>query len=195
MSMPPATLENQLRAPTGASDVAPTLKDYGVVTLALLVFAGWLTLITQQRSGSPVRGEALLAPLLTLVLLVGLVWLVMLVFRNYAILKGLISGTYYKRFDVDPPPDWVERPARTFNNLMQVPPLFYLLCVLMLLTQRVDGAQLALAWTFVAARWLHAFIYMIWNYLPARFGAFVASCVTLCVLYVRFALQVTDLVP
>jgi hypothetical protein len=91
------------------------------------------------------------------------------------------------------PPEWVERPARVFNNLMQVPPIFYLLCVLMLHTGRVDAAQLVLAWTFVAARYAHALVYAVWNYLPARFGTFVASFIALVVLCVRFALQTADL--
>src|SRR5688572_11535024 len=126
----------------GVRDVAPTHKDYALVAVGLSAYAGVLTQLTLSRSGSPVRAETLMGPMLTLALLIALVWIVMGVFRNYAVLKGIISGNYYRRFDVDAPPDWVERPARTFNNLMQVPQLFYLVCVLMLITQRVDAAQL-----------------------------------------------------
>jgi hypothetical protein len=176
-----------------AVDTPPSLADYARVSVGLTLFAGWLTWVVQRPEAPSMRPSELLAPMLALVALVGLVWLAAVVFRNYAILSGLISGNYYRRFDGELPPDWIERPARTFNNLMQVPPLFYLLCVLMLQTGRLDAAQLLLAWTFVAARYAHACIYMVWNHLPSRFGTFVASFVTLIVLYVRFALQTADL--
>jgi hypothetical protein len=164
-----------------------------MVGMGLSLYAGVISYLTLTSSGAPVHADTLLGPILALALLIALVWIVMGVFRNYAILKGIITGNYYRRFDVDAPPDWVERPARTFNNLMQVPQLFYLVCVLMLITQRVDAAQLALAWAFVTMRWLHAIVYMGWNHLPTRFGAFMASFITLITLYVRFALQVGDL--
>lgn len=171
----------------------PSHADYAKVGVGLTLFAGWVTFVVQRTwVVAPQPGE-LLGPMLAMVLLVALVWGVGLIFRNYAVLSGLISGNYFRRFDVDPPPDWVERPARTFNNLMQVPPLFHLVCVLMMQTGRVDRAQLILAWTFVAARSAHALIYMVWNHLPSRFGTFVLSFVTLLVMYVRFALQASDL--
>jgi hypothetical protein len=193
-----ATLTSASRTPTSTAavptvDTPPTLTDYARVSVGLTLFAGGLTFAVQRPWTFSVHANQLLGPLLALTLLIALVWLVMLVFRNYAILSGLISGTYYRRYDGDTPPEWVERPGRTFNNLMQVPPMFYLLCLLMLQTGRVDAAQLVLAWTFVAARYAHAFVYSVWNHLPWRFGTFVASFATLIVLYVRFALQTSDL--
>jgi hypothetical protein len=136
----------------------------------------------------------MLAPLLALAALVGVVWVAMAVLRNFAILSKRSSGLYYYAYDHDHPPDWVERPARTFNNLMQVPTLFYVLCALILITRRVDAAQLTLAWAFVALRALHAIIYILCNHLPGRFGSYVAGVVTLAVLWFRFASQAWDLV-
>ncbi|HEX6243956.1 MAG TPA: MAPEG family protein [Polyangiales bacterium] len=174
-------------------DTPPTLTDYARVSVGLTLFAGWLTFVVQRPWTHTVRPAELLGPLLALIALVFVAWAVTLVFRNYAILRGITSGAYYRRYEGELPPEWVERPARTFNNLMQVPPMFYLVCLLMLHTGRVDAAQLVLAWTFVAARYAHACVYSMWNHLPSRFGTFLASFVTLIVLYVRFALQTADL--
>jgi hypothetical protein len=105
-------------------------------------------------------------------------------------LRGLARGDYY--LDYAPaklPPDWIERPARTFNNLMQLPALFYVVCLLMLATGVVDRPQIIMAWVFVALRAAHALIYMVWNHVPARFSAYVAGFVTLCFLWVRFAIS------
>jgi hypothetical protein len=68
-----------------------------------------------------------------------------------------------------------------------VPTLFYVICLLMLVTRRADEAQEALAWTFVAWRALHAALFITLNSLPYRFASWVSSCITLGVLWYRFA--------
>ena len=83
----------------------------------------------------------------------------------------------------------IERPARTFNNLMQLPVLFYLVCILMMVTNTLDRAQLALAWVFVATRAVHAVIYIAVNHVPARFTAWLCGAIAVFVLWTRFAIQ------
>lgn len=87
----------------------------------------------------------------------------------------LQTGEYYRRYDLAPPPEWVERPARVYNNLMEFPTVFYALCLLLMYSDAVDGPQWVLAWTFVLLRWAHAVAYLVWNYLPTRFGLYFAS--------------------
>jgi len=70
-----------------------------------------------------------------------------------------------------------------------LPLLFYVACVLMLVTGKFDGAQIALAWVFVLTRGIHAIIHIGFNHVPLRFAAFFAGSVTLGVLWVRFAAQ------
>jgi hypothetical protein len=177
-------------APRQASaEPQPTLGNYAAVTGLLACFGVALYAGVARIGSSPRAAQALLGPIFALAALVGLVWLLMLSFRNYAILRNIASATYYAAYQHATPPDWVERPARTFNNLMQIPTMFWLVCVLMMITSRVDAAQLLLAWVFVSARALHALVYMIWNYLPARFGIWTAGTITLVVIWVRFALQ------
>jgi hypothetical protein len=72
-------------------------------------------------------------------------------------------------------------------NLLEVPVLFYLVCVLMIVTGDFDPIQLTLAWVYVAARFVHAVIYIGLNYVPARMTAYVCSCIALIVMWVRFA--------
>jgi hypothetical protein len=166
----------------------PTLRNYAAVSAALACFGVALYAGIHATWALP-PPDALLGPIFVLAGLVGVVWVLMVSFRNYAILRNIASATYYAAYQRAAPPDWVERPARTFNNLMQIPTLFWCVCALMMITRRLDGAQLFLAWVFVAARVMHALVYMIWNYLPARFGIWTAGTITLVVLWVRFALQ------
>ncbi len=92
----------------------------------------------------------------------------MLVFRNVAVIRGAASVRYFRTYAENAPEEWVERPARTFMNLLEVPLLFYVLCLLMLQNGRWDGVQISLAWLFVALRGVHFLVYIGCNYVPLR---------------------------
>jgi hypothetical protein len=111
------------------------------------------------------------------------------VVRNLAVFRGTVSARYYLDYVSEVPSEKLERPARTFNNLLQVPMLFYAACALMMATGNVDAAQVTIAWLYVALRVLHAVVYIAFNRLAYRFSLFAASCIALGVLWTRFALQ------
>jgi hypothetical protein len=135
------------------------------------------------------KPEALIQPVVALVGLTALVWCLMVVWRNLAVIRGNVPVRYFRTYASDAPAEWVERPTRAYMNLLELPLLFYVACALMLVTGKFDGAQVALAWVFVLTRYVHAFIHIGFNYVPLRFTAFFAGSVTLGVLWVRFAAQ------
>jgi hypothetical protein len=189
MSNPVSNATGQLLNPPVSAIQAVRLSDYAQVTVFLTAVGAGLYGVAQLRNDGTLRAELLLGPIFALVSLTALIWLLMVVVRNAAVLRGLVSPEYYLAYTAKAPPDWIERPARTFNNLMQVPAMFYVVCALMIVTHSVDRSQLAYAWIYVALRLLHACIYIRWNYLPYRFATWAASCVTLGVIWVRFASQ------
>lgn len=77
-----------------------------------------------------------------------------------------------------------------FNNLLQVPTLFYVLCLAM--AQRGGGGELFLtgAWAYVLLRVLHSAIQITHNRVPHRFYAWLASNLILIALWVGFAVDV-----
>jgi hypothetical protein len=117
------------------------------------------------------------------------VWLLMVVFRNIAFIRGKVSERYFQTFTVDAPAEWVERPTRAYMNLLELPILFYVAAALMLITQTFDSVQVSLAWLFVFTRCAHAFIYIAFNYIPLRFVSYLTGVITLGVLWARFAEQ------
>jgi hypothetical protein len=176
------------QAPAQAPALKVSLSDYyrvGAILVAYSVGLAFITRIPPSGVPSPIR---LIPPIASLAALTGVVWVLMVVVRNVTILRGITQAGYYVNYLDDPPPEWVERPARLFNNLFQAPVLFYLVCVLMMLTGRVDESQIALAWVYVATRVVHAIIYLGWNYVPFRFAAWNASTIALAVIWTRFAL-------
>jgi len=169
----------------------PPTKVYLLLCLVTGAFGALLVAIVRgslRVPAGPVSPRGLIAPITALAAVTGVVWLLMLVARNVAVARGTASVRYYKLYGAaDAPPEWVERPARTFMNLLEVPVLFYLVCVLMIVTGDFDPVQLTLAWVYVAARIAHAAIYLASNYVPMRLAAYVSSCAVLIVMWVRFA--------
>jgi hypothetical protein len=164
------------------------LRAYAGPGVLIGAAVGWLVRVNAGPSVD-VAPEALIRPLVALVALTGAVGLAMVFSRNIAVLLGRASVQYFADYKSDAPDERIERPARAFNNLMQVPILFYVACILMLVTRRADHTQLTIAWTFVVLRALHAAFYIAVNYVPYRFALWLSSCIALGVLWVRFALS------
>lgn len=163
---------------------------YLLIGAILAAFVALLTGVVWMIPAQRVQDAAVIQPVVALVVLTAIVALFMLVYRNLALLRGAASARYFKTFMADQPAEWVERPARTYMNLLELPVLFYVVCLLMLTTRRLDSIQVALAWVFVATRYAHAFIYIGFNYVPVRFVAFLSGVLTLVVIWTRFALQI-----
>src|SRR5712691_3668382 len=127
---------------------------YLLVGVILAAFVAVLVAVVRTESAHIVQGAAaaLIQPVVALVVLTAIVGLMMVVYRNVALIRGKASGLYFKTFTADMPAEWVERPTRTYMNLLELPVLFYVVCLLMLTTGRFDPVQVSLAWVFVITR-------------------------------------------
>lgn len=168
------------------------LTQYGLLTSLLLAFVAvlWFTLGQAPDEAFAQEQRLLIQPIIALFALTAVVWLLMFAFRNIAVARGVASLRYYRTYGTDAPPEWVERPARTFMNLLEVPVLFYVVCILMLQTAQWDATQVSLAWLFVATRTLHALVYIAVNYVPLRLATYLMGCITLAAMWWRFAAAV-----
>jgi len=165
------------------------LRQYGLIVSLLFAFLAGLWLVMARPPAlETLEPRQLVLPVIALVALTAVVWLLMFVYRNVAVAGGKASIRYYEAYTGETPPEWVERPARTFMNLLEVPVLFYVVCILMLQTGSWDGTQVALAWLFVAMRVLHAAVYIGLNVVPLRLVTYVMGCITLGVIWSRFAI-------
>jgi hypothetical protein len=164
---------------------------YLLLGALLAAFVAVLVAVVRMTPASAhaVQSAALLQPVVALVVLTAIVGLMMVVYRNVAVIRGAASQRYFRTFTADTPAEWVERPTRTYMNLLELPVLFYVVCLLMLTTGRFDSVQVSLAWVFVITRYVHAFIYIGFNYVPLRFAAFLTGVFTLAVIWTRFAEQ------
>jgi len=84
-------------------------------------------------------------------------------------------------------PDDVRIPNRNYMNLLELPVLFYVACLVLYVTGKVDGWSLGLAWAFVALRIAHSVVHLTYNHVIHRMRVFALSVFVLFVLWVRIA--------
>ncbi len=77
--------------------------------------------------------------------------------------------------------------SNSLANQFQLPIIFYVLSLTLLQLGQVDWVVLGLAWWFVTLRWIHAYVHVTSNYIPMRFGSFLASSLGLLALFVYTA--------
>jgi hypothetical protein len=84
-------------------------------------------------------------------------------------------------------PGAVSLPNRNFMNLLELPLLFYVVCIALYVTLSVDAHALVLAWLYFALRVGHSLVHLTYNNVFHRLGVYAASGVVLALLWLRFA--------
>lgn len=87
-------------------------------------------------------------------------------------------------------PDWLDRPRRNYNSLLQMPVLFYAVIALELARDGVDQLQVQLAWTYVLVRVIHSGVYIAFNPLVLRMVLLAASAAILAGMWIRLVVSV-----
>ncbi|MEX0619670.1 MAG: MAPEG family protein [Pseudohongiellaceae bacterium] len=80
---------------------------------------------------------------------------------------------------------------RNFMNLLEVPVLFYVVCIILYVSQGVTSLLFVLAWAYVACRVFHSLVHLTYNRVIHRLGLFAASNLVLLALWVMTALDLT----
>lgn len=121
---------------------------------------------------------SLFYPMLLLILHTLLVAAYMGYRRYTAISRGETGVDYYKLY-VGEEHEPLRKVARHFSNLLEVPPLFYLLTIVAVISHLTGALLVALAWAYVVLRLVHSYIHLGSNYVPMRFRVFALSMLVL----------------
>jgi len=132
------------------------------------------------------------APVIALVLWTFVMWVWLYATRIPALSKHGIA--YDPRmpnetFTARMPPA-VRWKADNYNNLMEQPPIFYAVAIVLALSDAGGGASLWLAWGYVAARVAHSLVHALINVVVIRFVLFAIASAVLLALTIRAALVV-----
>ena len=110
--------------------------------------------------------------------------------RLISVRRRQVHPRYYVLMSGDTPPDYVQKVGRNMANLLEVPVLFYLLAVLVILFEISSQLLFDLAWLYVVLRLVHSIIHISYNNVPHRLIVFVLSVVTLMIMWLQFMMLV-----
>lgn len=110
--------------------------------------------------------------------------------RLISVRRRQVHPRYYVLMSGDTPPDYVQKIGRNMANLLEVPVLFYLLAVLVILFEISSQLLVDLAWLYVVLRLVHSIIHISYNNVPHRLIVFVLSVVTLMIMWLQFIMLV-----
>ncbi len=130
--------------------------------------------------------DAIFLPVTVLALLTFTVLLLVPIRRVGASRAGRVGPGDFRYGESARVPGDVSLPNRNYMNLLELPLLFYVLCVILFVTKRVDQAYLWLAWSYVGFRVLHSLVHLGYNDVLHRLAMFAASNVVLLIMWLRF---------
>jgi uncharacterized MAPEG superfamily protein len=93
-------------------------------------------------------------------------------------------------FQGSPEPEFLAKPTRHYVNLFETPVLFYAACLAAMVTGVTGPVVLGLAWTYVAARAVHAWVHLGANRVRHRLRAFALGWICLLALWISVGVGV-----
>lgn len=141
------------------------------------------------------QNPAILYPIFALATWTALVLLLIPFYRVRAGRRREIVTNDFKFGESASVPSYVSIPNRNYMNLLELPVLFYVVCLLLYVTAGTSLNTLTLAWTYVALRVVHSLIHLSYNNVIHRLAAFALSNFALVVLWVFAAMHVVSGTP
>lgn len=121
------------------------------------------------------KQTAILWPVLGLIAWTFLVLVQVPIRRFRAYFAGRVVASDFRFGESGNVPADVGLPNRVFMNLVEVPILFYVVCILFLVTNNVTLVGVSFAWLYFGLRVAHSLIYLTYNHVVHRFAVFAAS--------------------
>lgn len=126
----------------------------------------------------------LILPMAAMVFLTVIVLTTLFRRRVRAVRSQQVSLSYYSTYQGATEPEFAAQASRHFSNLFEAPTLFYIACLAAMASQRVTTLFVALAWGYVVARYVHAYVHLGSNRIGNRVRIYFASWVILVVMWI-----------
>ena len=132
----------------------------------------------------------MLYPIFAMFMLTMTVFILNLIVRVRAVTSGKVPVTYFKTFEGPAADRQLTQFSNHIRNLFEMPVLFYVVSLAIMILGKVDPAYILLGWLFFVCRVVHSFIHLTYNKVPHRLAAFMASNTVLVVMWVKLVLAV-----
>ena len=134
----------------------------------------------------------ILWPVIAQVVLAFAVYVVLGIRRSEAVRSGAAKVGQFRTRTTEP--DVSATAANNVLNQFELPVLFYVGCLALLMITGVSYLTLTLAWLFVLTRYCHAWVHLTSNYLRLRSALFFAGAVLVALLWLCLALKLAGVV-
>jgi len=139
----------------------------------------------------------MLLPMVILVFFTFGVMFWMLKLRIQAVVKDGFDPKYFRLYDdkqsSTPMPEYLAKVTQHYQNLLEMPPLFYVALILLASLNITDTFYVVLSWGFLFARFYHSYIHTTHNRIIKRRNSFAISLAILMILWVRIAIELITL--
>ncbi len=108
-------------------------------------------------------------------------------------MTGKINPVYFRLFQGYEAPDSVIKSTRQWANLFEAPVLFYVVCILIIITNTSNVWFARLAWCYVVARIVHSIIHITYNKVMHRLSAFMVSQLALLIMWILLIFEIQAL--
>ena len=112
------------------------------------------------------------------------------ILRVRAVVKGRIPRNAFRLGESPAVPDDVAVANRNFMNLLEMPLLFYVVCIALYTTRNVAHGPVVLAWVYVSLRLVHSAVHLTTNRVLQRLVVFAASNFVLLAIWISFMRRV-----
>ena len=129
---------------------------------------------------------SIFVPMSALAILTFVVLLLIPYKRIMASLDKKVSADDFAYGESKRVPGDVSLPNRNMMNLLEVPVLFYVLCLALFISGNVTPFFVNLAWLYFALRLAHSVVHLSYNNVLHRLACFAGSNVVLIVMWIQF---------
>jgi len=138
------------------------------------------------------NNSPILAPVIALAAWTMFMWIWMYLTRIPAMQAAKIdmNPATYTKDELKKLPLKTQWKADNYNHLLEQPPVFYAVAIVIAMVGQGDGLNLTLAWAYVALRIAHSIWQSTVNIVPVRFVLFTLSTLCLMALVVHAAMAV-----
>lgn len=113
----------------------------------------------------------------------------MLLLRMKAVHKDGLNPAYFLLNKGAKPPEYLLKTTQHYENLLELPVLFYVVVLILLSTGVVDYIFLILAWFYFIVRTIHTYIHITYNDLKHRRNVFLISTVVLYLMWFKLLVK------
>ncbi len=134
--------------------------------------------------------QHIILPMAALALFTFLVFLMLMRSRLRALDEGKVSVAFYKTYVGADEPEESRKLSRHLSNLLEVPVLFYVVCLAALSVQLSSLFFQTAAWVYVLVRLVHAYIHLGSNKVPYRLAAYFTGWLILILMWITLVYEV-----